>query len=660
MDFQGYQLDPFQAEAIGHIDRGESLVVSAPTGAGKTLIAEYVIEQCLERRKQVIYTAPVKALSNQKFRDFTARHGDQVGIVTGDVSINPGACILIMTTEIFRNRIFEDPARLETTSWAVFDEVHYLDDIQRGTVWEESIILCPRHVRFLCLSATVPNLKDIARWMSRVRGAPVRTVSEAKRPVPLKHFFVAGGKVLTNPKKVRRKRRSGEKRPAGGNRQGGGRRPGAGRSPGTRRDAETRETLQRIMKTDGLPCLYFSFSRKRCEQLAVQNEGLLLLEPQEREEIRSLYSELLLRYDLDGEQSAEKLRPLVTRGIAYHHAGMLPTLKEVVERLFTSGLLKLIFTTETFALGINMPARTVVFDELRKFFGTHFAMLRTRDYYQMAGRAGRRGMDRAGFVYSHVDPERVGPHALERMVYGAPEPVISQFNTSYATILNLYDHLGEGLPEIYDRSFHHFQSSDAIRKRCRRLIKRKIELLKEMGYIDSGGVTDRGRFASRIYGYELQTTEFFYCGLMDKLDEVALAVLVIGVIFEPRGGRRPPRSRSRGGGRAAGLSKSTRPILARIHRLEHKYRVGDITKPPSFALAPAVQAWANGCSFDRAMELSEADEGELVRYLRMGMQLLREIGCAPGATQALSRKTRAAVGRLKRDVVDAEKQMRVV
>ncbi len=647
MDFQGYELDPFQAEAIGYIDRGESLVVSAPTGAGKTLIAEYVIEQCLERKKQVIYTAPVKALSNQKFRDFTARHGDHVGIVTGDVSINPGACILIMTTEIFRNRIFEDPGRLETTSWAVFDEVHYLDDIQRGTVWEESIILCPRHVRFLCLSATVPNLKDIARWMSRVRGAPVRTVSEAKRPVPLRHFFVAGGKVLTNPKKIRRKHRSGGKR-------GGG----ASRSPGGRRDGETRETLQRIMDKDGLPCLYFCFSRKRCEKLAVQNEGFLLLEPQETEEIRSLYRELLLRYDLDGEKSAEALRPLVSRGIAYHHAGMLPALKEVVERLFTSGLLKLIFTTETFALGINMPARTVVFDELRKFFGTHFAMLRTRDYYQMAGRAGRRGMDRAGFVYSQVDPERVSAHAVERMVHGAPEPVTSQFNTSYATILNLYDHLGEGLPEIYDRSFHHFQSSDAVRKRCRRLIKRRIDLLKEMGYIDSAGVTDRGRFASRIYGYELQTTEFFYCGLMDKLDEVALAMLVIGVIFEPRGGRRQPSPR--GGGRAAGLSKSTRPILARIHRLEHKYRVGDITKPPSFALAPAVHAWANGCSFDRAMELSEADEGEVVRYLRMGIQLLREIGGAPGATQALSKKTRAAVRRLKRDVVDAEKQMRVV
>jgi Superfamily II RNA helicase len=225
---------------------------------------------------------------------------------------------------------------------------------------------------------------------------------------------------------------------------------------------------------------------------------------------------------------------LIERGIAYHHAGLLPSLKEVIEQLFTSRLIKLIFTTETFALGINMPAKTVIFDELRKFYGHYYANLRCRDYYQMAGRAGRRGIDTEGFVYSRINPQRMEFDHIKHIIYGQPEPVISQFNLSYASLLHLYAKWNEQLYNVYPLSLHFFQSSKKARKNALALLREKIALLKEMGYIENNELTYKGQFASQVYGYELLLTELFSSRALEDLSSIGLLVIIAALVFEPR------------------------------------------------------------------------------------------------------------------------------
>src|SRR3989338_4406056 len=329
--------DPFQEKAINYIKEGYSVIVSAPTGAGKTVIAEHVICDCLAKGKKAIYTAPIKALSNQKFRDFQENFRDHIGILTGDVTINPSAAILIMTTEIFRNKVLEESANLNEYSWIVFDEIHYLDDYERGTVWEESLIFLPPGMKMLALSATIPNIDEFSRWLEAIHKKPLKVVKEDKRPVPLHFFFQCHNKILdktNNIKNIGRYEHFKPNKPV--------------------------SLIKYLSENNRLPCIYFSFSRRRCERLAEEIMGFDFLNYNEKQNIKTLYAELRQRFDLLNEKSADSMAPFIERGIAFHHAGMLPTLKEVIERLFTSRLIKVIFTTETFALGINMPARTVV------------------------------------------------------------------------------------------------------------------------------------------------------------------------------------------------------------------------------------------------------------------------------------------------------------
>ncbi|MBU1007101.1 MAG: DEAD/DEAH box helicase, partial [Candidatus Omnitrophica bacterium] len=372
--------DAFQKKAIDYIKDGHSVIVSAPTGAGKTVIAEYIITDCLEKNEKVIYTAPIKALSNQKFRDFQEVYPGRIGILTGDVSINPHAPVLIMTTEIFRNKVLEEGSNVKDYSWIIFDEVHYLDDYERGTVWEESLIFLPAHMKMLALSATIPNIDEIASWLQSVHKLPLKVVKESKRPVPLHFFYQVHGEIMDNIHKVS----------SSGYKHGHGH--GHHRYSKHTHFKPNRPVslIKHLHENDKLPCIYFAFGRKRCEYLANEMTVLDFLSRDEKVRITGLYNELCKKFELENEKNAILLLPMIEKGIAFHHAGMLPTLKEVIERLFTSKLIKVIFTTETFALGINMPARTVVFDELRKFYGNSFATLKTRDFYQMAGRAGRR------------------------------------------------------------------------------------------------------------------------------------------------------------------------------------------------------------------------------------------------------------------------------
>lgn len=620
--------DRFQQQAIDCINQGFSVIVSAPTGAGKTAIAEHVIRSALETGTGVIYTAPIKALSNQKYRDFQEQFSEHIGILTGDVSINADAPVLIMTTEIFRNKILDEADSLKRYSWVIYDEIHYIDNVERGTVWEESIMFLPRHMHLLGLSATIPNIKELASWIESIHAKPVRIIVEEKRPVPLHFFYQVSNSVTDSLHHARQTRVTKANRLFG--------------------------IIDYIENRQGLPCIYFVFGRKRTEDLAWELAGRDFLNKEEKARIMEMYNSLAERFELKNERSATTMIPLIQKGIAFHHAGMLPTLKEAIERLFTSKLLKVIFTTETFALGINMPSRSVVFDDLMKYYGHYLRALKTRDFYQMAGRAGRRGMDEEGFVYVRVNPRRIHIDQVRHVIYDAPEPVNSQFNTSYATLLNLYEKYGEKLLEIYSLSLHYYQSRKQKQKEAQRLLEAKLSLLKNNGFIQEGQLTPKGQFAKSVYGYELLLSELYEQGVFEQLDEFGLGVIAAAAVFEPRKNQQ-----------MIAISKNSRRIrqhceetYAKIKDLETQYRIYPKSKMPYFHLSLAMEYWLQGTQFAKILPHTDTDEGEVVRYFRMAVQILREIKDNPISSYILTERIKETVRMINRDVVDAEKQLR--
>ncbi|MFA5345628.1 MAG: DEAD/DEAH box helicase [Candidatus Omnitrophota bacterium] len=621
--------DRFQQEAIDFINQGHSVIVSAPTGAGKTAIAEHIITTSIEKNIGVIYTAPIKALSNQKFRDFQAQFGDKIGLLTGDVSLNASAPILIMTTEIFRNKILDEPKSLEQYSWIIFDEIHYIDNPERGTVWEESLIFLPKHMNLLGLSATIPNIQQFASWIESIHNKTVKVVIEDKRPVPLHFLFQAGGEITDKIEHFKRLRFFKPNKLFG--------------------------LINYVRNAQGLPCIYFVFGRRRAEELASELACSNFLNGEEKTRILKMYTDLCERFDLKNDRTAQNLYRLIQNGIAYHHAGMLPTLKEVIERLFTSRLLKVIFTTETFALGINMPSRTVIFDELRKFYGRYVRNLKTRDFYQMAGRAGRRGIDTEGFVYCRLNLQRIRIDEAKRIIYGKPEEVRSQLNTSYATILNLYEKYQEDLFKIYPLSLHFFQSRKNDQKEALRLIEAKLKLLKDLNYINNGALTEKGEFAKNVYGYELILSELYEQHILEQLDEFGLGVIAVSAVFEPRKNQRIPSNLSRN---TRQIKKMCEGIYDEVKHKEERFRIYPFSKLPYFHMSTAMEAWLRGTNFEKTLRLGDTDEGEVVRYFRMSVQVLREIADAKVSSYVLKDKIKETIRVINRDVVDAEKQLR--
>ena len=627
------KLDAFQEEAIRYIKEGYSVIVSAPTGAGKTLIAEKVIEESIKEGKGVIYTAPIKALSNQKFRDFSSLFPGKVGIITGDVSVNSQNPVLIMTTEIFRNYILEKEEKLEDKSWVIFDEIHYLDDVERGTVWEESLILLPSHMRFLALSATIPNIDSLTRWLEEIHPFPVKKVVEKERPVPLRMYFQYQNQIIRSLKKLEKLLFRYD--------------------PWSRiKPNRIKDLVKHLKENDRLPAIYFVFSRKKCEELAWEMIGEDFLNFKEKEKVLSNFRELIIKLGLENERWSSEVEPLIERGIAYHHAGMLPMAKEVIERLFTQGLIKLIFTTETFALGINMPARSVCFDDLIKTTGKGKRLLKVREFYQMAGRAGRRGIDEEGFVYLRINPHHLNPWEVRKIIYGKPEPVRSQFNASYGTILNLYKRLREGLVEIYPLSFHFYQQRKRGRKRGEELIQNKLKLLKDLGYITSTGLSLKGEFSSHLFGYELIFGELFEEGFLDKLPPFELASLVCGVVSEVRRGMKlpplPPRIK--------GIKNKLEILVEFLRRKERKYKVYPLTKKPQFHLVPGLLVWMKEGNFEKAQKLTKMDEGEIIRNFRLCIQVLRNISEGMASSE-LRGNAKKALEMIKCGIVDAEKEL---
>jgi len=521
---QEFDLDPFQLEACRALEEGHSVLVAAPTGAGKTIVAEFAVHLALEDpRAKVFYTTPMKALSNQKYNELSAEHGaTSVGLLTGDSNVNSSARVVVMTTEVLRNMLYADSPLLKDLAYVVMDEVHYLADRFRGAVWEEVIIHLPPEVKMVSLSATVSNAEEFGDWLQAVRGDTDVIVSE-ERPVPLEQHVLVRSKLLdlfdssavinlgpaatnrVNPELTRTVSTGG--RPGGGSGGtyrgsggGGGRhhRKGQGGSGSEgsrgsglasvvggfdRNDRMDRPEFARMLESKNLlPAIFFVFSRVGCDAAVRQvvRSDIRLTERAERDEIRAIVEErtrAIPDQDLSVLGYWEWLEGL-ERGIAAHHAGMLPAFKEVVEELFQRKLLKVVFATETLALGVNMPARTVVLEKLEKFNGEARVPITPGEYTQLTGRAGRRGIDVEGHAViqwaAGLDPAAVASLASRRSY-----PLISSFRPTYNMAVNLIEQFGrDRTREILESSFAQFQADRAVVDLARRVREQEASLAK--------------------------------------------------------------------------------------------------------------------------------------------------------------------------------------
>jgi superfamily II RNA helicase len=449
-----FALDPFQLEAIDALNQGHSVVVSAPTGSGKTLVGEYAILRALAHGRRVFYTTPLKALSNQKLRDFRHQFGEaNVGLLTGDLSLNREARVVVMTTEIFRNMLYaeidhpdDDP--LIDVEAVVLDECHYMNDSQRGTVWEESIIHCPSTIQLVALSATVANAGQLTDWIDRVHG-PTQLVHSDFRPVPLAFSFCSakGLHPLLNDEGTGLHPNCKVWRPPKGSKRKGPKTP----RPPQPEAAPLPFVVAQMAERDMLPAIYFIFSRRGCDRGVRDLGNVCLVSPEEQARIRDRLDAFVAATP-DAVREGGHAEALL-RGVASHHAGVLPAWKELIEGLFQQGLIKVVFATETLAAGINMPARTTVISALSKRTERGHRPLMGSEFLQMAGRAGRRGLDSQGYVVT-VQSRFEGVREAGALATSPADPLVSQFTPSYGMVLNLlqrYD-LAKA-KELVERSF---------------------------------------------------------------------------------------------------------------------------------------------------------------------------------------------------------------
>ncbi|XP_058684946.1 LOW QUALITY PROTEIN: superkiller complex protein 2-like, partial [Poecile atricapillus] len=498
---------------------GHSLLVAAHTSAGKTAVAEYAIALARRHMTRSIYTSPIKALSNQKFRDFRDTFGD-VGLLTGDVQLRPEATCLVMTTEILRSMLYNGSDAIRDLEWGIFDEVHYVNDARGGVVWEEVLILLPEHVKLVLLSATVPNALEFAQWVGRTKRRCVRVLSTPRRPVPLEHFLFTGNSArnrhqlfqLLGPggafstqgyyAAVEAKKEQSSKHAQ----SFGARQPTMGApNPGQERGVWL-SLLQTLRERELLPAVTFTFSRGRCEEQAAALGSLELLSGAERAQVRLFLTRCLARLRGSDRRLPQvlQLSELLQRGIGVHHGGVLPLLKEVVEMLFSQGLVKVLFATETFAMGVNMPARTVVFDSIRKHDGNGFRDLLPGEYTQMSGRAGRRGLDATGTVIILCKGAVPELSDLHRMMLGRPSPLQSRFRLTYPMILLLLRAPALRPHDLMRRSFAEFPLRRDATAQTRRVAALQ-EALAALGDPegtdgDSGDMADLPQYHRAVQG----------------------------------------------------------------------------------------------------------------------------------------------------------------
>ncbi len=609
MKFKNFTLDPFQEEAIKAIESNFSVVVSAPTGSGKTLIADYIIEKHKNDDKRIIYTAPIKALSNQKYHDFSKEYGaDKIGLMTGDIVINPTAKVLIMTTEIYRNMAISKDREVEDIAYVIFDEIHYINDIERGYVWEESIIYSLEKVRFLCLSATIPNAEEFSRWIQAIKKHTVKTVVSTYRNVPLEQVFYDYELGITTLEKIK-------------NAQDIPRYRDVFPKKGKKRERVPYPSHFELIKDLGkenMPCLFFSFSRKDCQIKAQELARKNILEKDAK--TTQLFSQRLAEApsDIHKLASTKILRDTIPQGIAFHHAGLLPIIKEAIEFLFSQGLIKVLYTTETFAVGINMPAKTVCFESLRKYDGINFRTLNTKEYFQIAGRAGRRGIDEKGTVVSMIFRPTFNYQDIKALTTADTEPIHSQFRLSVNTVLNLIDqHPPKEIERILRLSFFSFQKfgnnydkvpAKVIMARYDSIVRR----LNKYGYVLNGKLTDKGRFSSKIFADELSIGEIFATDLAEMLDEYQILLVLACLVYEPREMNEFKNEYSN-------------ESLARLKRIifKHEYLGREKKFQHLSEMTTLIYPAYHGQSFFDVLQETNLLEGDLIRFFS---QILDRIG----------------------------------
>src|SRR6266540_2044517 len=587
-----FPLDDFQVTAIGALDERESVLVAAPTGSGKTIVAEYAVNRALEGGQKAFYTTPLKALSNQKFGDFVARYGaGRVGLLTGDNSINSEAPVVVMTTEVLRNMLYEQSSTLEGLQHVVLDEVHYLQDPYRGAVWEEVLIHLPLTVSVVCLSATVSNAEQFGEWIGTLRG-PTRVIIEERRPVPLEHHYLIGrelhpmhaevdGQLIPNPYIVSLEQRelrvnTRYRRSSGAQQLHRQSRPREGHR---RFFVPRREDVVEVLAQEGmLPVIYFVFSRAGCDRSVefLMSSGVRLTAAADEERIRE-FAEMRSAWMAEEDLATlgfYEFREALAAGIASHHAGMLPLFKETEEELFKGGLVKVVFATETLSLGINMPARTVVIEDLWKFQGERHELLTPGEYTQLTGRAGRRGIDALGHavvvVQRNVAFERVASLASTRTY-----ELTSSFRPSYNMAVNLVRNYTR------DQAHHLLNSSFAQFLADRGVVALEREIERDSA--------DLARYREQMHCHLGDFAE--YWRLREKAEQIreearkgrervrtdavrhALAALRPGeVIFVPRARRR---------GLAVVLSsREGRPTVLAQDRKFFRLSVRDFEEPP--------------------------------------------------------------------------------
>ncbi|XP_042378817.1 DExH-box ATP-dependent RNA helicase DExH10 [Zingiber officinale] len=492
-----FELDPFQRVSVACLERKESVLVSAHTSAGKTAVAEYAIAMSFRDKQRVIYTSPLKALSNQKYRELSQEFSD-VGLMTGDVTIAPNASCLVMTTEILRGMLFRGSEVIKEVAWVIFDEIHYMKDRERGVVWEESIIFLPPAIKMVFLSATMSNATEFAEWICNLHKQPCHVVYTDYRPTPLQHYmFPLGGSGLylvvdeneqfkeDNFMKLQetftktRKQSSGNK----GGMKVSARIAKGGTASGV---SDIYKIVKMIMERKFQPVIVFSFSRRECEHNAMSMSKLDFNSEEEKDAVEQVFRNAIICLSEEDRSlpAIELMLPLLKRGIAVHHSGLLPIIKELVELLFQEGLVKALFATETFAMGLNMPAKTVVFTSVKKWDGDANRYIGSGEYIQMSGRAGRRGKDERGICVIMID-EEMEMKILKEMVLGKPAPLVSTFRLSYYSILNLMSRAeGQFTAEhVIKNSFHQFQYEKALPEVGQRI----STLEQEVALLDSSG-----------------------------------------------------------------------------------------------------------------------------------------------------------------------------
>ena len=648
-----FNLDKFQLEAIGELANRRSVLVAAPTGTGKTVVAEFAVFMALREGLRAFYTTPIKALSNQKFRDFRDQYGaDLVGLMTGDIVENPDGQVVIMTTEVLRNMLLQTPEELEKVGIVVFDEVHYLADFERGTTWEEAIICLPKHIQLVCLSATVSNAAELAEWISRVH-RPISLVFHNERAVPLEHYFFFKGKLhrfLTADGRVirmfpgvggeyRRRNRSGKPAP----------------------EPTPVEVLTSLRSEGMLPAIYFLFSRRATEEAAgAAAQRSFFPTRGARRRVEEVVADYLGRLAPEDRRLAQvvKLTGCLERGVAFHHAGLLPLLKVMVEELFNAGLLGAVFATDTLALGINMPAKTVVIGEFTKYDGESRRILTPNEYQQMTGRAGRRGMDEQGYSVILYSPWVAFEEILE--VATAPlYPVESAFRVRYNTILNLWLRAGTDrqalrrIEWLLDSSFRQFQlerqlrvleeelaevtdnSPQTRRARCllqeidrlplrqnQAMLRSAIRTLRQFGYVQAHYVTDKGMMLADIFDPNgLVIVEALYNGYFDRLESLELAEVLSWFAFD-----RDTYFFNR-----LSLPAHLRQLRRHLDRLQQQVIAAEerngLVLTPGFTprFWGVVLAWGQGEPLSTLVDRTGLPEGDLILAINKTLDLMRQV-----------------------------------